>query len=903
MVSRSFQYFWLFFGLTLPAFNTALAESKRGEFVLKFRESSVTNTAQKRNAIRSRLKVKVKKELRLIGAQVVTATDKNVDDAVAKQLLADGIVEYIEPNFIYKASIVPNDPRLSDLWGMNNTGANNGTTDIDIDAPEAWDLTTGNDQIIVGVVDTGVNFNHSDLSANIWTNPGEIPGNGIDDDGNGYIDDVHGYNSTTGNGDVLDDNGHGTHCAGTIGAVGNNGVGIAGVNWQVKIMPLKFLSSDGSGSLDDAIEAINYAVAAKQHGVNIRVLSNSWGGPDQSQALEDAIKAANDAGIIFVAAAGNEANDTDAVANYPSSITSPNLISVAAVDRNGNLADFSNYGETTVHLAAPGVGIVSTYNDGGYRTLSGTSMATPHVAGVAALLLSQFSSLTPVEVRTRLMQTIKPLPALSGLIVAPGIVSAKNALDNRVIPLPPQEKLPGYRVSSTAFREDQNIGNQILNVDDGFVEVTLPFKFPFYRNSFNRIAVSSNGRVIPLGANEGMPTLADYSNRPLSGISIYHDDYYPAPSNGGVFLRTSASGALLTWNVVPYQLRNSTDPRATVRFQLVLRSDGSIQMHYIDTDTSDLRYDDGASATVGIYPSDGIAGKRITISHNSKHPELFDSLRSLALFPSKTTVQSDSDGDNISDLAFYNSRRGGFAVLSSSRNFSQAAEARVRVGGKGDVPFVCDLDGDERADFIAYHTAKQRWNYRRSADGYSHLRAINWGEKGATPVIGDFDGDSRCDLGTFNAKKGYTKVLLSSGKFNVKDAKKNKKTALLTIRGGSSGKKVLVSDSNGDGKDNLSFISALSGARLACDIDNDGIGESILVSRAPNGALIWTGEGLSEQFGYTGDRASCSLDIDGDGKGDLSVYRKRTGELFFKKSSTGEELRILYDSKNYTPVQ
>ncbi|MCA8925995.1 MAG: S8 family serine peptidase, partial [Planctomycetes bacterium] len=241
-----------------------------------------------------------------------------------------------------------------------------------IQAPQAWELETGSAQVVVAVIDTGVDYTHPDLSANMWTNPGEVPGNGVDDDRNGVVDDFYGYDFANGDPDPRDDNVHGTHCAGTVGAVGDNGVGVAGVCWSVRIMALKFLGSDGSGNTSDAIACIHYAIA---NGAD--VMSNSWGGGESSRALEEAITAARAAGIVFVAAAGNSG---DTRVHYPGAY--PAALTVSATDRADALATFSSYGPA-VDLAAPGVGIVSCALEHGYASLSGTSMATPHVAGLA----------------------------------------------------------------------------------------------------------------------------------------------------------------------------------------------------------------------------------------------------------------------------------------------------------------------------------------------------------------------------------------------------------------------------------------------------------------------------------------------------------------------------------------
>jgi serine protease len=370
------------------------------------------------------------------GVAVVRLAKGSAVESVIATLKADPAVAYAEPNFIYRISAVPNDPRFGELYGLDNTGQTGGLGDADVDGPEAWDDSIGSSNVVIGVVDTGVDYTHPDLAANMWTNPGEIAANGLDDDGNGVVDDVHGFNAITGSGDPFDDHFHGTHCAGTIGAVGNNGIGVAGVNWETSIVAIKFLDGGGSGTTEDAIEAIDYAVGLRNAGVNLRVLSNSWGGGGFSQALLDSILAANEAGILFVAAAGNFSSNTDEFENYPSNYDSPNVVSVAATDHNDLLADFSNFGPTTVDLGAPGVDTLSTMPGNSYGLLSGTSMATPHVAGAAALVLSGNESLTVEELKEALLVSGDPIAALDGITVTGRRLNAANALEEAGPPVP-----------------------------------------------------------------------------------------------------------------------------------------------------------------------------------------------------------------------------------------------------------------------------------------------------------------------------------------------------------------------------------------------------------------------------------------------------------------------------------
>lgn len=387
-------------------------------------------------------------------------------ESTLKALLVDQRVRVAERDWIVTIQqTYPNDPRFNELWGLHNVGQTGGTVDADIDAPFAWAQQTGSPSVKVAVIDTGIDYTHPDLAANCWTNPGEIPGNGIDDDGNGYVDDVRGYDFVNGDGDPMDDHSHGTHCAGTIGAKGNNGIGVVGVCWNVSLIGVKFLSAGGSGTTSDAVLAVDYARI-----VGANVMSNSWGGGGFSQLLLDAILRAESAGILFVAAAGNSASNLDGSSFYPASYLT-NLstgMAVGASTHNDDRAGFSSYGANTVHIFAPGENILSTVpfalNASGYDVFSGTSMATPHVAGAAALLKAHFAGDSMAQVKLRLMNSAEAVPALAGLSLS-GRLNAYNSMDNDTTPPGTPTGFVGIKRSAGTIRlqwvssgDDGNVG-------------------------------------------------------------------------------------------------------------------------------------------------------------------------------------------------------------------------------------------------------------------------------------------------------------------------------------------------------------------------------------------------------------------------------------------------------------
>lgn len=365
-------------------------------------------------------------------------------------------VAYAEPNYLrYGTAVIPDDPLFGLQWGLYNTGQEIrgffGTPGSDLGAVEAWEKTTGGSAVIVAVMDSGIDGRHGDLVENLWRNPGEIPDNGIDDDGNGYIDDVHGWDFLDEDNDPMDENAHGTHLAGIIGARGDNGQGIAGVNWRVSLMSLRFLDAFGLGSVADEIEAMAYAAD-----MGARVVNASIGGADASRAEREAIALLMARGVLFVAAAGNEGENNDDTPSHPACYDLPNLISVAATDGDDDLCLFSNYGALSVDGGAPGLFILGTVPGDAYGYLSGTSMATAFTAGLAGLLWSAFPEASWQDILYRVLYGADPRASLAGVTATGGRFDAGKALDTSPPATPPEapsdlslEPLPKGRMALT----------------------------------------------------------------------------------------------------------------------------------------------------------------------------------------------------------------------------------------------------------------------------------------------------------------------------------------------------------------------------------------------------------------------------------------------------------------------
>jgi len=394
-------------------------------------------------------------------------------------------IEYIEPNYIYHKMDVPSDPRYRNQWGLKK-----------IKAAKAWDIEKGSKEIIVAVIDTGVDYTHEDLKNNMWINEAEKNGvEGVDDDGNGEIDDIYGYDYANTDSDPIDDHNHGTHCSGIIGA-SHNSIGVAGVNANVKIMALKFLTAEGSGTLENALKSIKYGV---DNGA--KILSNSWGGGGFSQSLKNIIIYAKNKGVLFVAASGNEQNDNDAHPSYPASYEIDNIISVMATDKNDRKASFSNYGKN-VHIAAPGVNILSTVRGNGYVEYSGTSMATPFVSGAAALMLA-YQDMDYLSLKNRIIKTSDFVSGIEDTTYSGGRLNLQNLLlgIEPERPLPPDEtkwESIEYKFESPHPYENGKTFSHEIDIPQGSKFFRLHFEKMDTEAKYDKIYIVAGSKEISL---------------------------------------------------------------------------------------------------------------------------------------------------------------------------------------------------------------------------------------------------------------------------------------------------------------------------------------------------------------------------------------------------------------------
>lgn len=559
-------------------------------------------------------KVKIKRKFPGLGNIHVIELPPGADpEAVVERYRRNGHVEAADLDFQrWQPAAVPNDPYFVGdlLWHLNNTGATGGTPDADIDAPEAWDILNSASNIIVAIIDSGARLTHEDLAANLWTNPGETgldqfgndkATNGIDDDGNGYIDDVHGVNVLTGSGNPMDDFSHGTPVTGMIGAVGNNGLGVCGVAWKTQLMPVKFFYP-GNPSDSDLMVALDYARAK-----GAKIINFSYTAPTSTSVLSNAFLAMQNADIVVVTAAGNNRLDNNVTPKYPASYKMSNLVAVAATDRSDNLYYWSNYGSTSVHLAAPGVGIYSTVYgaDNAYDSGDGTSFAAPLVSGAAALLRAKYTNESSAQIIRRILNGVDVLPGLAGRCITSGRLNLRRALD--------PASLPQFSKTNAVYAWVPTNGLTRTNMPFSTSvsgPLPLPFTFPFYGRGYTQIWVSANGTlgITDNALGSDSPTSIPATNLP-NAIYPYWDSLN-VPGGGGVWWGIAGVAPnrkfVASWVGVAHMAGGA----GPVTFQAVLHESGQVAFQYQQVESGSTAFSKGRHATIGIEEPSGLFGTR-----------------------------------------------------------------------------------------------------------------------------------------------------------------------------------------------------------------------------------------------------------------------------------------------------
>lgn len=683
-------------------------------------------------------------------------------EALTTALAKNPHVEYAEPNYILSLVASPNDTYYTQLWGLKNTGqtisGSTGFAGSDIDAEPAWTVTTGSSSVVVGIVDTGIDYNHPDLAANMWSNPGG-KGNVVCGAG------THGFNSINKTCDPMDDHDHGTHVAGTIGAVGNNNLGVTGVNWSVSLMALKFIGAGGYGTTADAIAAINFAVQAKIDGVNVRVLSNSWGGGAFSKALLDVINKANENGILFVAAAGNDGTSNDLYPHYPSNYASENMISVAATENRDGLAYFSNYGVNTVHLGAPGVSVLSTTIGNSYSYFSGTSMATPHVAGVAALILARTPGLTTDEVKETILDSTDPIPSLAGKTRTGGRLNAARAVGATV---PPEFTLAISPLSRTVARGASTTYTVTVIPSSGFA---------------GSVALSTG--ALPTGVTA---SFSPVSTTTTSTLTITTSN--TTPTNVYTVGITGVSGAL-TRNAGAGLTVLTTAPAVGACPQFA-----SSTQYAASTPTAVATGDfnrDGRPDVAATSVEANVVSVRLGQGNGTLQPAATYSVGTAPI----ALAAGDVNGDGRIDFAVANSGSDDVSILLGNGEGTFTSSVAYAAGSSPFAVAIADFDNDGKSDLAVGNNSGSTISILTGAGDGTFDPAVHYaaasGPFGVT--VGDFDRDGNADVAVASYNAGKVSVLLGNG-----DATFAAAVHYNTAAGASA---VATGDFNGDGSPDL----------------------------------------------------------------------------------------------------
>jgi subtilisin family serine protease len=712
-----------------------------GELLIKFRDGTASAAARTSHVSTG---ASILEEFPTIGWQrIKLPAGLSIERAIAKYKRVEG-VEYVQPNYYYHLLATPNDPQYTNpnMYGLGK-----------ISAPSAWDLSTGSSAVVVADIDTGMRYTHQDLAPNAWINQAEASGTtGVDDDGNGFVDDINGWDFFFNDSNPIDDaGGHGTHTAGTIGAVGNNNLNVVGVCWNVKIMPIKIYSPNGTDSTSAMlVNAYNYITMMKTRGVNIRATNNSYGGCGEAcgydQATKDALDAMGNAGIVSAFAAGNSNTNNDTTPSFPVSYTSPSVIGVASSTSSDSRSSFSSYGVTTVDLAAPGSQILSTYatSNTATATLSGTSMATPHVTGALALLSAQNPSLSAASLKASLLNNVDVLANWNGLVKTGGRLNVFKAMQNPTV--------CDFQFSPTTVE----FGNQGGNANQA---VTAATNCDYaVKSNVNWITIqtgnpgSGNGQFsysvgpmpIPLGTGFGRSGTISVGDKTLT---ITQPGVAPPPWGRAVFDydgdgRTDISAIENVSGQMVWHNLKSVDGYTATNFGLFA---GDIPV------TGD--FDGDAKTDIAVWRNSNGDFYYLHSNDGTFHGVHFGTAGD------NPRITQDFDGDGKADPAVTRKENGQLVwyILGSSMGFRG-----YQFGLENDLPIRGQYDFDNKADLAVYRPAPSNTFFILKSDGGA-VTATTFGISTTdTPVPGDYDGDALTDIAVWRSTDGVWYYLKSS---------------------------------------------------------------------------------------------------------------------------------------------